>query len=154
MVMTSKIFAAVHRLAEWSARAVLASTTLFITEPASSQETAPFAQLAQIIHRHCGEKEGFLGGIAICVYQEEEEYGKVLAAEYNKALQQLPTSAQARLRESQRAWLVYQKTYCDLLRDLPSITFEGPGFAALARANCLLRTTLERLDAIQIILKH
>lgn len=93
----------------------------------------------------CGEpRRGSRASIEDCLLNEEKAAGSRLTTEYGIALRNLSSPAQARLRESQRAWLVYQKNYCDLLREPRYLR----GGSSQSYAQCLLRTTLERLSEL------
>jgi uncharacterized protein YecT (DUF1311 family) len=60
---------------------------------------------------------------------------------------QQPDIAKNLLRDSQRAWLTYQKTSCGFHQ--MRFASEGSGIDLAARAHCLLRTTLQRLQELR-----
>jgi uncharacterized protein YecT (DUF1311 family) len=117
----------------------------------ASAEPAGATEAYKTIYERCGEKWGFPGGIAACLTDEEQVAGMRLGHAYDNALRILAPKPRAALRESQRSWLKYQENYCAILESLPSITREGPTFGKLAKAGCLLRTTLTRLDEVDAL---
>ena len=90
-----------------------------------------------------------MGAIALCLAEVEEVVGKDLASAYDLLLQQALPAQRNALRESQRAWLKYQATFCDFEHDLGSSARDGSWVGGLAKSRCLLRTTLQRLKEIQ-----
>lgn len=131
--------------------AIIAASSVVLSADLNAQGYRSSADQLESIHNRCGERWGSPAATAQCLLKEENAAGKQLASDYEQALRNLSQASQTRLRESQRAWLVYQKHYCELLRDLPSITREGPGFGAASYARCLLRTTLERLSEMETL---
>ena len=96
------------------------------------------------IHNECGEREGFPRATASCIREKEDMYGRLLARAYDLALS-VPYNDASLLRESQRHWLKYQETSCELeLKRRKSSVF-----ANSSHALCLLRTTLNRLEELK-----
>ena len=86
------------------------------------------------------------GPIAACLFEKEEVFGNELQQVYNKALTLAGTN-NTLLRESQRSWLKYQESDCKLDEVWSSV--EGPAYGRNAKAQCLLRTTLQRLQDLR-----
>ena len=84
---------------------------------------------------------------AVCLQKQEKIYANQLEAAYRKLIVRAGSNANA-LRESQRRWLSYQKSYCDF--EQRYWTKDGQSIAHRARIGCLLRTTINRLDELQI----
>jgi uncharacterized protein YecT (DUF1311 family) len=102
-------------------------------------------ELFQKLYQEC-EQEGMPGVIAACLFEKEEVFGKELQQVYNKALALAGTN-NTLLRESQRSWLKYQESDCKLDEVWSSV--EGTGYGRNAKAQCLLRTTLQRLQDLR-----
>src|SRR5262249_4862643 len=82
------------------------------------------------------------------ILRKEEAFGKDLEHTYKKALALAGTN-DTLLRENQRSWLKYQESQCELEKVTGST--EGPGYGLLARAACLLHSTLARLQELREI---
>jgi uncharacterized protein YecT (DUF1311 family) len=102
-------------------------------------------ELFQKLYQEC-EELGMPGVIAGCLFEKEEVFGKELQQVYNKALALAGTN-NTLLRESQRSWLKYQESDCKLDEVWSSV--EGAGYGHNAKAQCLLRTTLQRLQDLR-----
>lgn len=94
------------------------------------------------------EDWGTSNAIAECLYKVERKDGAELAAVYNKIVKgRAFLSSRAfikRMRKSQRAWLEYQKTQCNMkLKE----TWGEPGVKLnkFAHARCLTLSTKRRL---------
>lgn len=83
-----------------------------------------------------------------CILEAEAKLGKSLESTYEKIVRPGDARAQ-KIRESQRAWLKYQVTSCEL--EAQRAKDDGPGFVSLTRANCLLLTTLKRVDELKAL---
>ena len=105
-------------------------------------------ELAHKLYQECGEQELIPGAIAGCVLEKEEAFGKELEQVYKKALT-LAGKNNTLLRESQRSWLKYQESDCKLDEVWSSV--EGAVYGRSAKAQCLLRTTLQRLHDLREI---
>jgi uncharacterized protein YecT (DUF1311 family) len=105
-------------------------------------------ELFQKLYQECKEQNAIPGPIAACLFEKEEVFGKELQQVYNKALALAGTN-NTLLRESQRSWLKYQESDCKLDEVWSSV--EGPGYGRNAKAQCLLRTTLQRLQDLREI---
>jgi uncharacterized protein YecT (DUF1311 family) len=103
------------------------------------------AEFDQVLGR-CLEA-GMASAVAACVAAEERRAGDRLNSEYQAALRRLSQKALEMLRNAQRGWLQYQENECWLEGD--AAAQDGPGFAALAQAKCLLRTTLVRFGELK-----
>jgi uncharacterized protein YecT (DUF1311 family) len=98
------------------------------------------------LYEECGEQKLIPGAIAGCLLEKEEAFGKELEQVYKKALT-LAGANDTLLRENQRSWLKYQESGCKL--DEVLLRREGNIYGRLAKAGCLLRTTLERLQEVR-----
>ena len=85
-----------------------------------------------------------------CILRKEEAFGKELEQTYKKALA-LAGANGALLRKTQRIWLKYQESQCELERVAGST--EGNGYGLLARAACLLHGTLQRLQELRYLVE-
>jgi uncharacterized protein YecT (DUF1311 family) len=113
---------------------------------ANAEERLDPNQLTANLHNDCGEKWGFPGPVAQCLMQKEQEFGVELARIYNKAISLAGTDV-GLLRQSQRNWLSYQEADCKFHQK--RWLREGTGIAEASYADCLLRTTLQRLDELR-----
>jgi uncharacterized protein YecT (DUF1311 family) len=105
-------------------------------------------ELFQKLYQECEEQGAMPGPIAACLFEKEEAFGKELEQVYNKALQLAGTN-NTLLRESQRNWLKYQESNCKLDEMWSSV--EGAVYGRNAKAQCLLKTTLQRLQDLREI---
>src|SRR5262249_10429143 len=105
-------------------------------------------ELADRLHQECVEEWQAIGGIASCMFDKEEAFGKELEQIYKKALK-LAGKNNTLLRENQRIWLKYQESDCKLDEVWSSV--EGAVYGRSAKAQCLLRTTLQRLQHLREI---
>ena len=104
-------------------------------------------ELLEQIDQRCGESEMLPVAIAKCLLDEEHRYGLELAERYRLLMVQQLDVAKNLLRDSQRAWLTYQKASCGFHQ--MRFASERSGIDQVARAHCLLRTTLQRLDELR-----
>src|SRR5262249_5771273 len=88
--------------------------------------------------------------IANCVMEKEKEYGKELEQLYSRLVKGAPAPKVAVLGRQQRNWLKYQKQHCDSFYYLHEN--EGWGPPRLSSAQCLLRTTLQRIEELRGLL--
>lgn len=108
---------------------------------------------ADSIHLRCAEEYLVAPGIAECLLEEEKNYGGRLAKVYERLVGQQDSLQEDRLRKSQRAWLQYQRHFCEFHE--PHYKYEAPGtpfphgYARAAYARCLLDTTLRRLGELR-----
>lgn len=105
-----------------------------------TNETTP-RQIFETIYDECGNKWGFPGAIATCLLENDKTYGGSLTVVYNLLLERETTERANALRESQRAWLKYQKKKCEYAS---AIAAPYGSWAPLAKSSCLLKSTLER----------
>jgi uncharacterized protein YecT (DUF1311 family) len=105
-------------------------------------------ELFHKLDQECGEQELIPGPIAGCLLEKEEAFGKELEQVYKKALT-LAGANDTLLRENQRSWLKYQESGCKL--DEVLLRREGDMYGRWAKAGCLLKTTLERLQELREI---
>ena len=105
-------------------------------------------ELFQKLYQECKEQYAMPTPIAGCLLEKEEAFGKELEQVYKKALT-LAGKNDSLLRESQRSWLKYQESDCKLDEVWSSV--EGPGYGRNAKAQCLLITTLRRLQRLRQI---
>lgn len=122
-----------------------AITVFWIPAVAAPQERSEKLPTNDKVVQDCGEQWGSAGAMASCVMEKEKEFGSVLEAEYRSALKRVKSSSA--LRDSQRQWLKYQESACAIARSQGA--HEGPDFARLSYATCLLRTTLQRVGEIK-----
>lgn len=99
------------------------------------------------IHEACGEEYGFPGAIALCLQKKDAEYGDELTRVYEHHKSTFAGVRRTLLIDSQRAWLKYQSSTCQLLR--LSLESEGAGIAQAGAARCALRATMDRLRELE-----
>jgi uncharacterized protein YecT (DUF1311 family) len=123
----------------------IAALLMAISAAHATDELKP-DKLADRLHQECVEQWGAIGPIASCMFEKEEAFGKELEQVYKKALTLAGTN-DTLLRENQRSWLKYQESGCKL--DEVLLRQEGNSYGRAAKAQCLLRTTLERLQELR-----
>jgi uncharacterized protein YecT (DUF1311 family) len=121
---------------------------LLATGAAHATDELKADELADRLHQECVEQWVAIGGIASCMFEKEEAFGKELEQVYKKALT-LAGKNNTLLRENQRSWLKYQESDCKLAEVWSSV--EGAVYGRSAKAQCLLRTTLQRLQHLREI---
>ena len=109
---------------------------------------ADYERLAITIGEACSKAWEAAAPTSACIMEAEAKYGKSLEYYYEVVVQ--PGDAKAlKIRESQRAWLKFQETSCEL--EAQRSTADGPSFVSLTQANCLLLTTLKRIDELKAL---
>jgi uncharacterized protein YecT (DUF1311 family) len=128
---------------------LIGAAALFLATGAAlaTDELKP-EDLADKLFEECGEQEQIPGAIAGCLLEKEEAFGKELEQVYKRALT-LAGANDTLLRENQRSWLKYQESGYKL--DEVLLRQEGNMYGRSAKAGCLLKTTLERLQELREI---
>jgi uncharacterized protein YecT (DUF1311 family) len=110
------------------------------------------ADTVEDIHRQCGEEYADPIAVAKCLTAEEKDYGKRLAATYQKVVELQTPDAKQVLIEAQRSWLKYQEKNCEFHERV--LSFEGSENGKAAAALCELRTTMQRLAELEALLPN
>lgn len=127
-------------------------------QPMYAQQRAMNRVSVDGIQEKCGVEYGLPSGIAKCLFEEDRRYGSQLTKAYRRLLSQQNSSQKERLRKSQRAWLEYQKHFCEFhgphyQYEAPGVPFP-PGVSESAHARCLLETTIRRLNELRDLLEN
>ncbi len=105
----------------------------------------------EALYNICGERWGTPGAIALCLEEEDKRAGAKLTKLYKAALMRMPYPDQTLVREAQRAWLKHQGAQCAIAQRLSER--EGIAIGALAKARCILRSTLQRILELERLLE-
>jgi uncharacterized protein YecT (DUF1311 family) len=122
------------------------AASMWLSGQIRAEEGGSPSAMVQQMYDQCGERRGFPGPIAECLFEKEREFGKQLDTFYRQAIVAAGRNSTL-LRESQRNWLKYQETSCRFHEERWSE--EGAGIARVSSARCLLLTTLQRLEELK-----
>lgn len=114
--------------------------------------TARAEDKVEEIQRQCGQEYADPFALAKCLSAEEKDYGRRLAAAYKKVAELQTPEAKKILVEAQRSWLAYQEKNCAFHKS--TLSFEGGENGDAAAAQCMLRTTMQRLAELEALLPN
>jgi uncharacterized protein YecT (DUF1311 family) len=104
------------------------------------------------VTRQCGAEYADPLALTKCLKAEEKDYGKKLAETYRKVVDLQTPDAKKAVIEAQRSWLTFQEKNCKFHRSV--LSFDGAANGDAAEAECMLRTTMQRLAELESLLPN
>jgi uncharacterized protein YecT (DUF1311 family) len=125
---------------------VVGLALLVMSHPASSEEF----NRGQF-ERYCEGDPATGQQVIRCLEGQKRKAGEMLTAKYRKIAAGLNRREIDTLKESQQAWLAYQKTSCRFLA-MRVGQVENTDVSQVEQARCLLKSTLDRMEELDGLL--
>ena len=119
---------------------------LALSDPATSEEF----NRGQF-ERYCEGDPATGQQVIRCLEGQKRKAGEMLTAKYRKIAAGLNRREIDTLKESQQAWLAYQKTSCRFLA-MRVGQVENTDVGQVEQARCLLKSTLDRMEELDRLL--
>ena len=123
---------------------IAAAAAALLAPPASAADKADIEKRYSVIYSDCMEKAGSTAEYVDCIGAEINWQDKYLNRRYQDLMKALTPPQQARLRDAQRAWIVFRDKWCAAQAD--------PAWGSLstvAANQCVLDQTIERTIALE-----